>query len=35
MSIIEFIDAAPPADKMVESPEAVTTAEPSAATSAS
>jgi large subunit ribosomal protein L17 len=35
MSIIEFIDAAPPADKVVESPEAVTTAEPSAATSAS
>jgi large subunit ribosomal protein L17 len=35
MSIIEFIDAAPPADKVVEAPEAVTTAEPAAAETAS
>ena len=35
MSIIEFIDAAPPADKVVEAPETVTTAEPAAAETAS
>jgi large subunit ribosomal protein L17 len=35
MSIIEFIDAAPPVDKVVESPEPVTTAEPEAASTAS
>jgi len=35
MSIIEFIDAAPPADKAVEAPEPVTTAEPAAAETAS
>jgi large subunit ribosomal protein L17 len=35
MCIIEFIDAAPPVDKVVESPEAVTTAEPAAASTAS
>jgi large subunit ribosomal protein L17 len=35
MCIIEFIDAAPPVDKTVEAPEAVTTAEPAAASSAS
>ena len=34
MCIIEFIDAAPPTDKVVESPEPVTAAEPAAATSA-
>ena len=35
MAIIEFIDAAPPADKVVENPEPVTTAEPAAAETAS
>jgi large subunit ribosomal protein L17 len=35
MVIIEFIDAAPPADKVVENPEPVTTAEPAAAETAS
>lgn len=34
MSIIEFIDAAPPTDKVVEAPEPVTTAEPAASESA-
>ena len=35
MCIIEFIDAAPPVDKVVENPEPVTTAEPAAAEAAS
>jgi len=35
MCIIEFIDATPPTDKIVEAPEAVTTAEPAAAETAS
>ena len=35
MCIIEFIDAQPPTDKVVESPEPVTTAEPAAAETAS
>lgn len=35
MSIIEFIDAQPPTDKVVESPEQVSTAEPAAAETAS
>ena len=35
MSIIEFIDAQPPTDKVVENPEQVSTAEPAAAESAS
>lgn len=34
MCVIEFIDAAPPVDKVVESPEPVTTAEPATAVSA-